>query len=75
MDIASVAGMIAGWVVIILGIVLAGGQAGNFIDIPSVFVTMGGSLCALFLSFPMSSMKSIMAVTKLVFKPQSFDPA
>ena len=46
MDIASLAGLLLGVAMCILGIVTSGGVEafGNFVDIPSVFVTIGGSL-------------------------------
>lgn len=46
MDVASLGGIIIGVIMMILGIVTSGGVEafGNFVDIPSVFVTIGGSL-------------------------------
>jgi len=46
MDIASLVGIILGVVMMILGIVTSGGVEafGNFVDVPSIFVTIGGSL-------------------------------
>jgi chemotaxis protein MotA len=46
MDIASLGGLLLGVAMCILGIVTSGGVEafGNFVDIPSVFVTIGGSL-------------------------------
>ncbi len=46
MDIASLAGLVLGVVMVVFGIVSSGGVAamGNFIDVPSVIITIGGSL-------------------------------
>ncbi|MCR4694212.1 MAG: motility protein A [Pseudobutyrivibrio sp.] len=46
MDIATLAGIVAGLVMVLFGIVSSGGVAalGNFIDVPSVIITIGGSL-------------------------------
>ena len=46
MDIASLAGMLLGVVMVVFGIVSSGGVAAmaNFIDVPSVIITIGGSL-------------------------------
>lgn len=48
MDIASLLGLIIGVVMVLFGIISSGGVAalGNFVDIPSVIITIGGSLCA-----------------------------
>ncbi|WP_442960134.1 MULTISPECIES: motility protein A [unclassified Pseudobutyrivibrio] len=46
LDIASLAGLVLGVVMVIFGIVSSGGVAAmaNFIDVPSVIITIGGSL-------------------------------
>ena len=46
MDIATLAGLVMGVVMVVFGIVSSGGVAamGNFIDVPSVIITIGGSL-------------------------------
>ena len=48
MDIASLLGLIIGVVMVLFGIISSGGVAalGNFVDVPSVIITIGGSLCA-----------------------------
>ena len=49
MDIASIIGMVGGAAVVILGVATSGGTLMGIIDIPSIFVTIGGSYMALFL--------------------------
>ena len=46
MDIASLAGLVGGIVMVIFGIISSGGVGaiGNFIDVPSVIITIGGSM-------------------------------
>lgn len=46
MDIATLIGILLGVVMVIFGIVSSGGVAalGNFVDIPSILITIGGSL-------------------------------
>lgn len=46
MDIASLAGILLGVVMVLFGIISSGGTAalGNFVDPPSVLITIGGSL-------------------------------
>lgn len=46
MDIASLVGLLLGVVMVVFGIISSGGVAamGNFIDVPSVIITIGGSL-------------------------------
>ena len=46
MDLATLLGLVMGLVMVLFGIVSSGGVAalGNFIDVPSVIITIGGSL-------------------------------
>ncbi len=46
MDIASLIGLVGGAVMVVFGIVSSGGVSalGNFVDVPSVIITIGGSL-------------------------------
>lgn len=48
MDIASLLGLLIGFAMLIFGIISSGGVAaiGNFIDVPSVVITIGGSLAS-----------------------------
>ena len=48
MDLASLAGLILGVVMVIFGIISSGGTSalGNFIDPPSIIITIGGSLAS-----------------------------
>ena len=44
MDLASLIGLVAGFIMVIFGIIVGGGQMSSFIDIPSVIITILGSL-------------------------------
>ncbi len=48
MDLASILGLAIGAGMVIFGIISSGGTAAipNFIDVPSIIITIGGSLCA-----------------------------
>ena len=48
MDLASLVGLILGVVMVVFGIISSGGTAalGNFIDPPSIIITIGGSLAS-----------------------------
>lgn len=53
MDIATLGGLVLGFVMVIFGIITSGGVGAivNFIDIPSVVVTIGGSIAGLVASY------------------------
>ena len=56
MDIATLGGIVLGLVMVLFGIVSSGGVSalGNFIDIPSLIITIFGSLTSLMASYTMS---------------------
>jgi len=72
MDIASIIGMVGGAAVIFLGVFTSGGSLGGIIDIPSVFVTIGGSYCALFLVAPLKQALGLWGILARVFKTYNY---
>ena len=77
MDIASLAGIILGVAMCILGIVSSGGADafGNFVDIPSVFVTIGGSISSVLSSHKLSDFISGLKSISLPFQEKVVDPS
>ncbi|WP_035172010.1 motility protein A [Caldanaerobius polysaccharolyticus] len=73
MDIASLIGLIAGFVVVIWSIYL-NGSIDTFIDIPSVLITIGGSICSTLLSCPMSNIARAFRSAKKVFFQKLIKP-
>lgn len=71
MDIASFIGLVGGLVVVVVGAVL-GGSAGGLFNVPSIFITLGGSYMCLFLTYPLSYTLGIFKVMGRVFKSQDF---
>lgn len=63
MDIATICGIIAGISLISLS-VMTGGNAKAFINIPSVLATMGGTMAATFISFPLKTVFNVFNVIK-----------
>ena len=67
MDITTIVGIIAGLVLICFGVVFDPSETSifvfknltNFIDIPSVFIVLGGTLSAVIASYPASTLKQI----------------
>lgn len=66
MDIATISGIIAGISAIVISILL-GGTLDAFIDIPSIFIVVGGTIAATLINFPMSDLISVMGVVKNAF--------
>ena len=77
MDIASLAGLLLGVAMCILGIVTSGGVEafGNFVDIPSVFVTIGGSMSSVLSSHKLPDFINGLKGISLPFQDKVVDPA
>lgn len=69
--------IIIGWVLAfgltIFGI-MNGGQIGSFIDVASIFITVGGTLGGLIASFPMSTLVSLPKLFKIALFPPKYNP-
>ena len=77
MDIATLAGLVVGVVMVIFGIVSSGGVAalGNFVDVPSVIITIGGSLTSVLASRKMPDfVNGLKAFTLSLNDPSPSDP-
>ena len=72
MDISTILGIILGFAVIIYGIGME--SLGNFIDTSSIFITVGGTLCALMASFPLKQLVKIGVHMKIVLFGNKFKP-
>jgi len=66
MDIGTIVGLVSG-AGLILSAILMGGSLGMFIDMPSVFIVIGGSLATGFIKFPMHDVFNTVKVMMKVF--------
>ncbi|HHW08105.1 MAG TPA: motility protein A [Clostridia bacterium] len=73
LDIMTVVGLAGGVFTLGLAIYL-GGQARMFWSIPSVLITVGGSLAALMISYDLEQIKNVVKITKQVFSTETMEP-
>nr|MBP3283198.1 motility protein A [Treponema sp.] len=73
MDIASLIGVIGGAAVIVLGVATSGGSLGGIIDVPSLFVTIGGSYASLFIVAPMKQALGLFKCMGRIFKTFNYN--
>ncbi len=73
MDITTIVGLIAGFTLIVMGI-MNGGQLGSFVDIPSLLITVGGTISATLVSFPLGQMVGLVGVMQKAFLFKSLPP-
>ena len=68
MDLATVIGVLSGFGLIILAIIIGGGGAA-FVNIPAMMITMGGTAAATLISFPLATVLQTFKVvrTTIVF--------
>lgn len=72
MDIGSIIGLIGGTVVIILGVLTSGGTIMGIVDIPSVFITIGGSFISLFLCAPLGDVIGMLKAYMRIMKTYDY---
>lgn len=75
MDIATIVGIVVGGVLLLWGMMMGNTPIRAFLDFPSVLITFGGTLGAMFVQFPMESIKEIPRIVRKVFKSEKRDPA
>lgn len=73
MNITIIIGWVLAFGLTVFGI-MNGGEFKNFVDIPSVAITLGGTLGGLIASFPLSTLKSIPVLMKIAFIPPKYNP-
>jgi len=74
LDITTIAGIVAGFAVIIAGILMSG-SISNFISGSSIFIVVGGTLAAIVASFPLSILKNVGTHMKIAITANQYDPA
>lgn len=72
MDIATVIGLILAYAMIIFGM---RGQVGAFVNLPSLFIVIGGTIGSLFVAFPLSRILNVTGVIKNAFFVHKATPA
>lgn len=73
MNITIIIGWVLAFGLTVFGI-MNGGDFSNFVDIPSVAITLGGTLGGLIASFPMSTLKALPKLLKIAMFPPKYDP-
>ena len=72
MDIASLLGIVGGAAMIVMSVLTSGGTLGGIIDIPSVFMTIGGSYFAMFIAAPLKKALGMFKIMGKAFKVPDF---
>lgn len=70
MDIATIVGLILGIALVLGSIALGGGGLGPFVNVPSMMITIGGSISALLINFPLKNVLGVFGVVRKCFTTQ-----
>ncbi|MGI9387959.1 MAG: MotA/TolQ/ExbB proton channel family protein [Methyloligellaceae bacterium] len=74
MDIATIAGIIAGTVIVAVAIFI-GGDVGTFVNVPSLLIVVGGGFAATVIRFPLANVFSALALGgKIAFTHKKTSP-
>ncbi|MCR2042765.1 flagellar motor protein [Anaerosalibacter massiliensis] len=73
MDIATIVGLVSGFIFIIWGILISG-EIGSFIDISSILIVIGGTLASTLISYPIKSFLGSFKVVKNAFFHEEISP-
>ncbi|MCQ2612927.1 MAG: motility protein A [Treponemataceae bacterium] len=72
MDIATIIGLVGGAACIVMSVLTSGGSLGGIIDVPSIFMTIGGSYFAIFIMAPLKKCIGVFGVVGRAFKVPDF---
>ncbi len=72
MDLATLIGFVGGLAMILIGVFTSGGSLKDIWDIPSVFVTVGGSFFSLFICAPLNQILGLFKVMGRCFKTYDY---
>lgn len=68
MDVASILGIAVGWICVLVSIAITpGARLGMFIDVPSLFIVVGGTFAALLMGFPFRELAGLGGVLRTAF--------
>lgn len=74
MDIATLVGLVAGTIFLILSIILSGGRLLLFVDVPSMMIVFGGTAAALLISYPIAKFMESLKTVSHAFAHKPLDP-
>lgn len=72
MDLASLIGIVGGAICIVVSVISSGGSIAGIWDLPSVFMTIGGSYFAMFIAAPLKKALQLFKIMGRCFKVPDF---
>ena len=75
MDVATVVGIVSGLSFIVMAMLLGGAPIDTFIHIPSMMITLGGTLAATLINYPLGDIRGVSATVRNAFAFDDETPA
>lgn len=72
MDLGTIIGLFL-ITILLFGAMMMGVGVQAYIDFPSLLITVGGSICALFIAFKLENMRNIFKYLGIAFKPHQYN--
>ncbi|MEW6723380.1 MAG: flagellar motor protein [Bacillota bacterium] len=73
MDLATILGIVSGVGLLLYGMG-RGGDLRAFLDLPSAAITIGGTLAATLVNYPLAQLNGVLKVLRIAFTKKSMDP-
>jgi chemotaxis protein MotA len=74
-DVATVVGIVSGLSFMLMAMLLGGAPINTFIHIPSMMITLGGTLAATLINYPLSDIRGVSATVRNAFAFDDETPA
>lgn len=74
MDIGTIVGMLVSFALVVGSVLVAGASLGAFVDVPSLLIVGGGTICACLVAFPISDVLKFFKVSKKALFSKPADP-
>lgn len=73
MDIATVVGLVAG-ILLVVSAIITGGAPGAYVNLPSALITIGGTIAATLINYPLSDVLNVMNSVRNAFMHKDIAP-
>lgn len=74
MDFTGIVGLIVGFGLVVFGIISSGGELSGFVDMASVYITIGGTAAATLCAFPIGAFKYMGAHMRIAYGKRKYMP-
>ena len=68
MDLGTIIGLAVGGAMIVMSILTSGGNLGNYVHVPSIFMVIGGSFAAVLVTSPISRVLGVMRYVNIILR-------